>query len=82
MNVDMIYEKAESLGIHLGYELDKQSLEDLIILYFWGFSLVLVPPSKFPCCLLLWVETSSFRRATTRLAAKLSALLNGKKQGI
>jgi hypothetical protein len=37
MNVDMIYEKAESLGIHLGYELDKQSLEDLIMLYFWGF---------------------------------------------
>jgi hypothetical protein len=38
MNVDMNHERAESLGIHLGYELlDKQSLEDLIIPYFWGF---------------------------------------------
>jgi hypothetical protein len=35
--VDMTYERAESLGIHLGYELDNQTLEDLIILYFWGF---------------------------------------------
>lgn len=30
----MNYERTESLGIHLSYELDNQSLEDLIILYF------------------------------------------------
>jgi hypothetical protein len=40
MNVDMIarlYEGTESLGIHLGCELENQSLEGLIIPYFCSF---------------------------------------------
>jgi hypothetical protein len=61
MNVDMIYERAESLGVHLGYELDKQSLEHLIILYFWGFQPSSCAAFQISCCLLRWVETASFR---------------------
>lgn len=48
----MIDEWTELVGMHLGYQLENQSLEDLIILLFRGLQPSLAQQPRVPCCFL------------------------------